>query len=271
MTSFSQGKYALAISDRSGMAFPYNEMVREWNGALVHVSEYEPKQPQLDPKPTSADPQALQRARTARTEFPTEDFLINNPITTTAADATVSIAFKNGAMQVNDFVRLRDVKSPVGGVAISTLQLSTTLNGAVTDSATTIVLADGSAFPTSGFIVIEKVDSTTGLYVNEVIEYTGRSTHNLTGCTRGTSAPYRGVSPVNTTATSHATGAKVYGAYKIATLNETSSPAGYNDSTGSPATTTTQTGFTFELVSNASSTETGGGLQCTVGPINDRG
>jgi len=27
MTTFSQGKYALAISDRSGMAFPYNEMV----------------------------------------------------------------------------------------------------------------------------------------------------------------------------------------------------------------------------------------------------
>ena len=270
MAVFSQGKYALAISDRSGLAFPYNEMVREWNGALVHISEFEPKQPQLEPKPTMADPQALQRARPARTEFPTEDFLINNPITTAAADATVTIAFKNGAMQVNDFVRLRDVKSPVGGVAISTLQLSTTLNGAITDSATTITLADGSAFPTSGFIVIEKVNSTTGLYENEVIEYTGRSSNDLTGCTRGTSAPYRGVSPVNTTANEHATGAKVFGAYKIATLNETSSPAGYNDSTGSPATITTQTGFTFELVSNASSTETGGGFQCTIGPINDR-
>ena len=104
MTTFSQGKYALAISDRSGMAFPYNEMVREWNGALVHISEYEPKQPQLEPKPTSADPQALQRARTARTEFPTEDFLPQDPITTTAADATVSISFPNGAMQANDFL-----------------------------------------------------------------------------------------------------------------------------------------------------------------------
>lgn len=271
MTTFSQGKYALAISDRSGMAFPYNEMVREWNGALVHVSEYEPKQPQLDPKATSADPQALQHARTARTEFPTEDFLINNPITTAAADATVSIAFQNGAMQVNDFVRLRDIKSPVGGVAITTLQLSTTLNGALTDSATTITLADGSEFPTSGFIVIEKVDSTTGLYINEVVEYTGRSTNDLTGCTRGTSAPYRGVSPVNTTATSHATGATVYGAYKITTLSTRQELAGYNDSAGNPAYNTIQTGFTFELVSNASSTETGGGLQCTVGPINDRG
>ena len=271
MTTFSQGKYALAISDRSGMAFPYNEMVREWNGAFVHISEYEPKQPQLDPKPTSADPQALQRARPARTEFPTEDFLINNPITTAAADATVSIAFQNGAMQVNDFVRLRDVKSPVGGVAVSTLQLSTTLNGALTDSATTITLTDGSEFPTAGFIVIEKVNSTTGFYENEVVEYTGRSTHDLTGCTRGTSAPYRGVSPEKTTATSHLTAAKVFGAYKIATLSTRQELAGYNDSAGDPAYNTIQTGFTFELVSNATSTETGGGLQCTVGPINDRG
>ena len=270
MTTFASGKFALAISDRSGMAFPYNEMVREWTGALVHVSEYEPKQPQLDPKPTSADPQALQRARTARTEFPTEDFLPDDPITTTAADATVSVSFPNGAMQVNDIVRLRDIKSPVGGVAITTLQLSTTLNGAITDSVTTITLADGSAFPTSGFIVIEKVNAVSGLFENEVIEYTGRSTHQLTGCTRGTSAPYRGVSPENTTAGSHATGAKVFGAYKISFLEETEGLAGYNDSSGNPAFTTTQVGFGFELASNATSTETGGGLQCTIGPINDR-
>ncbi len=32
----ARGKYAKAISDRSGMEFPYNEMVREWNGYLVH-------------------------------------------------------------------------------------------------------------------------------------------------------------------------------------------------------------------------------------------
>ena len=271
MTTFSQGKYALAISDRSGMAFPYNEMVREWNGAFVHISEYEPKQPQLDPKPTSADPQALQRARPARTEFPTEDFLPNDPITTTAADATVSVSFPNGAMQVKDIVRLRDIKSPVGGVAITTLQLSTTLNGAITDSVTTITLADGSAFPTSGFIVIEKVNAVSGLFENEVIEYTRRSSNDLTGCTRGTSAPYRGVSPQNTTAGSHATGAKVFGAYKISFLEETVGLAGYNDSNGNPAHITTQVGFGFELTSNASSTAIGGGLQCTVGPINDRG
>ena len=63
MTSFSSGKYALMVSDRSGQTFPWREMVREWNGAWVHFSEYEPKQPQLQPRPTSADPQALSHAR----------------------------------------------------------------------------------------------------------------------------------------------------------------------------------------------------------------
>ena len=262
MTTFSQGKYALAISDRSGMAFPYNEMVREWNGALVHVSEYEPKQPQLDPKPTSADPQALQRARTARTEFPTEDFLINNPITTAAADATVSIAFENGAMQVNDFVRLRNVKSPVGGVAISTIELSTTLNGAITDSVTTITLADGSAFPTSGFIVIEKVNAVSGLFENEVIEYTGRSSNDLTGCTRGTSSIYRGYTPPSTTAGSHSSGATVYGSFKVASLVGTSY---VNDAN---TTVTDYNSFTLTLPSAATGTATGGGFNCVISPLN---
>jgi len=63
MGKYAAGKYALAISDRSGMAFPYDEMVREWNGALVHTSEYEPKQPQLQPKPVGSDPQALYNPR----------------------------------------------------------------------------------------------------------------------------------------------------------------------------------------------------------------
>ncbi len=148
MSVFSQGKYALAISDRSGMAFPYNEMVREWNGALVHVSEYEPKQPQLDPKPTSADPQALQRARPARTEFSTQDFLPLNPFTT-ASNTTLTVSFPSGALQVDDVLRFTNIKEAVGGVSIARLKLQTTLNGNITDTATTITLTDGSNFPTS--------------------------------------------------------------------------------------------------------------------------
>ena len=68
MANYASGKRSKAISDRSGMEFPYKEMVREWNGAFVHVSEFEPKQPQLEPKPQSADGIALRHVRVARTE-----------------------------------------------------------------------------------------------------------------------------------------------------------------------------------------------------------
>ena len=63
MGKYASGKFAKRISDRSGMAFPYNEMVQEWNGSWVHVSEFEPKQPQLEPLPIVTDPQSLQHAR----------------------------------------------------------------------------------------------------------------------------------------------------------------------------------------------------------------
>ena len=63
MGKYASGKFTKRISDRSGMAFPYNEMVQEWNGSWVHVSEFEPKQPQLDPLPIVTDPQSLQYAR----------------------------------------------------------------------------------------------------------------------------------------------------------------------------------------------------------------
>lgn len=264
MSNFARGKYAQFISDRSGQAFPYKEMVTEWTGAKVHISEYEPKQPQLDPKPHGADPQGLQQARPARTEFPTQDILPNNPFIT-SSNTNLKISFPSGALQVNDFVRFQNVKESVGGLAVTTLQLSTTLNGNIDDSVTSIDLTDASQFSTSGFIMIEKIDATSGLFINEVIQYTGKSTNQLTGCTRGTSAPFRGTSPAKTTATSHADDAKVFGAFKVASLNTTSVPY-----TGQPATLTQFDGINVTLVNAATSTETGGGLQCTIGPINDR-
>jgi hypothetical protein len=178
MSSFAQGKFALAISDRSGMAFPYNEMVREWNGALVHVSEYEPKQPQLDPKPTSADPQALQRARPARTEFPTEDFLPDNAfqLNTVApflvpTQEALRISAPNSGLVNGDHVRFRNIKTPLleadGSVyyKVVELELATTLTNAINATDTTITLDDmptvttlGDTWPSSGFMIIEKVN-----------------------------------------------------------------------------------------------------------------
>ena len=63
MSKYSTGRFAQRISDRSGMAFPYNEMVKEWNGSTVHISEFEAKHPQLDPRYHPTDPQSLQNAK----------------------------------------------------------------------------------------------------------------------------------------------------------------------------------------------------------------
>ena len=276
MARFAKGSRALAISDRSGAAFPYREMVKEWTGAWVHQSEFEPKQPQLEPHPVGADPQGLMHARPARVEFPVQDILPNNPFTTTAANASVSVSYP--ANQINEgttFVRFQAVKSPVGGVPIVTgaagpaLELSTTLDTAATATDGTITVQTGTHFPTTGFIMIEKVNAVTGKYENEVIQYTGRAGENFTGCTRGTSAPYRGLTPPATTAGTHPIGANVFGCY-AATAVATTVEVGPTLPDGTQATEQQFNSITFSLISNATSTETGGGFQCTIGPLNDR-
>jgi|TARA_R110001583_G_scaffold4306_3_gene25035 hypothetical protein len=75
--SYASGKRSLAISDRSGQAFPYREMVKEWTGALVHISEFEPKHPQIDPPYHKADAVALQNPRTMKFQQPTDISTIN--------------------------------------------------------------------------------------------------------------------------------------------------------------------------------------------------
>ena len=289
MSSFSQGKFALAISDRSGLAFPYNEMVKEWNGALVHISEYEPKQPQLQPKPTNADPQALQRARPARTEFATEDFLPNNPFQLSSTylvptQTALSVNAVNSDLVNGDHVRFRNVKTPLleadGSVyyKVVELELATTLTNAINATDTTITLDNmptvttlGNTWPASGFMIIEKVNSETGMFENEVIEYTGgRTTDNIFNVvSRGTSAPYRGVSPEKTKASSHPIGAKVFGSRPVTMVQTTS----VNDAN---TTVTEENSYLVPALAIgmdfvAGTHLAGGGLQCTYGPINDRG
>ena len=91
MGKYASGKYALAISDRSGMAFPYDEMVREWNGSLVHYSEFEAKQPQLQPKPVGSDPQALYNPRPQPESKTSLILLGNNPFTSVKHSGTTYV------------------------------------------------------------------------------------------------------------------------------------------------------------------------------------
>ena len=106
--AFAKGKYAKAISDRSGMEFPYNEMIKEWNGSLVHISEYEAKQPQLELRHRGGDAQGLKNARPAREETEVTRILGSNPFETIAASSGIINVFeKSHGRSTSDTVRFR--------------------------------------------------------------------------------------------------------------------------------------------------------------------
>ena len=91
MAKYATGKRSQAISDRSGMAFPYTEMVKEWNGSLVHYSEFEPKHPQIRRKHTTADAIALQNSRNMKFQQPSVKFL-NDVTISDSGGASVGVA-----------------------------------------------------------------------------------------------------------------------------------------------------------------------------------
>ena len=109
MANLSRGKYAYMISDRSGQRFPYMEMVQEWNGSWVHITEYEAKQPQLDPTPTTADPQGLQYAHPDRTEPPVIIELTPDPFTTIkyAGSTYINVYSEDHGRATGNIVRFR--------------------------------------------------------------------------------------------------------------------------------------------------------------------
>ena len=107
----ARGKYSQAISDRSGVAFPYKQMVKEWNGSFVHRSEYEGKHPQLEPGPVSADAQALENAR------PQEQHVVTVSIGR-GADSVFRVA-ASGSMDPATLAKDLTIKFDLGTVTVS--------------------------------------------------------------------------------------------------------------------------------------------------------
>jgi len=122
VSNTASGKYAKFISDRSGMEFPYKEMVKEWNGARVHISEFEPKHPQLEPKPHTADPQGLRNARPARTEPQTDPLLPPNPFIITSGSSTINVYEPSHGRTTGDTVVFRNVDGSPGGLAYTVFE-----------------------------------------------------------------------------------------------------------------------------------------------------
>jgi hypothetical protein len=158
MARFAKGSRALAISDRSGAAFPYREMVQEWTGAWVHISEFEPKQPQLEPHPVGADPQGLQHARPARVEFPVLDILPNNPFQTyQIGSPIVNVNLPGHGYTTGDVKRFRGSPKTAG--------VFSTPNGVGGITGTTIAKAAGYTI-------------TVGKYVNGATDTSGTNGTN---------------------------------------------------------------------------------------------
>jgi len=132
MPKYATGKYAKAISDRSGLEFPYREMVREWNGSFVHVSEFEPKQPQLEPRPSSADAISIRNVRVDRIEPAVAAMLSNDPFSITSGSQTITVTEINHGRTTGDTVRFRNVQGSPGGVAFTTYENSSGFSITVT-------------------------------------------------------------------------------------------------------------------------------------------
>ena len=108
----ARGKYSKAISDRSGMEFPYHEMMREWNGSLVHRSEFETKHPQLEIRAKHGEEQGLMNARPDRTENEVIAILGPNPFETIAASSgIINVSEFAHGRSTGDTVRFRGTLS----------------------------------------------------------------------------------------------------------------------------------------------------------------
>jgi hypothetical protein len=186
------------------------------------------------------------------------------PIVNSTLEAKVA---DTNPYQTGDVVRISDLQSNIGGLTVDNFQTETTLASNISASATTISLTDASKFPTSGYIVIQKVLTSSdtsdpvqvGNIADEVIQYTGKSSNDLTGCTRGTSGIIYGVRQPTTTAGTHSSGAKVFGSFVVTRLTRTVGSVSYSCQ------------FTFSTVSNATATDSGsGGTTITTGPVNIR-
>lgn len=103
---------------------------------------------------------------------------------------------------------------------------TTTLNGTINSSVTSIVLTSATGFGTSGTVLID----------NELITYSGVSTNTLTGCTRGTNG---------TIAASHTSGVVVQLATAFIGWGQPAAPT-----IGTQLRTWTQTNFGQDLIFN---------------------
>ena len=148
---------------------------------------------------------AITNSNFSASDFDDKKFMVTSVLSTTTLTITMpsnetgSGATTSGGIRVQHYYHVGPAVQAKGfGYGLGSWggedagAVTTTLNGAIDASVTSITVADASQLPDSGtnFIIID----------SEEISYTGVSTNTLTGCTRGVAG---------TTAASHSDGATV--------------------------------------------------------------
>jgi len=149
MPKYASGKRALGISDRSGREYRLRDMILEWNGSLVGRDEYESKQPQLQPRRVTGDPQALRITRPDRTEPAVEVLLPFNSFTSGSSGSAVITVLEPGhGRSSGDTVRFRKVES-FDGFTESAIESDSGFSITKVDS-NSYTFSSGSGTATSG-------------------------------------------------------------------------------------------------------------------------
>ena len=186
MAGYASGKNALAISDRSGLRFPYSEMVREWNGSLVHYSEFEAKQPQLEPKPIGSDSIALYNPRPKPASVASLILLDPNPFTTIIYGGTtyVNVFSEDHQRSAGDVVRFRGppVVTTAGAGGADARNLQAFINIPTFDNVSDLNNANGFTIALGQIDSLGNVtgDTTTDPLTNPVSYFYITSTSNAT-------------------------------------------------------------------------------------------
>ena len=66
--AYAAGKHAYGLCDICGQRYKYSSLKKNWKGYMVCPQDYEPKEPQLQPKAIKGDAVALKDPRPDRTE-----------------------------------------------------------------------------------------------------------------------------------------------------------------------------------------------------------
>ena len=196
MGKFASGKHAIAISDRSGLRFPYIEMVKEWNGMWVHYTEYEPKQPQLELAVTGADGIGLEHPRPEQRGRVTVPIMLpDNPFETyTAGNGLIFVHSPNHMRNEGDTVRFRGTPDQStstgpsqfpptnnGSAGFSSCKDIDGISGSSICNATGYVIDVGKGMPLRQTTLVDALDATqtTGIKLTNATAFSAVTTNDF--------------------------------------------------------------------------------------------